>query len=447
MGRLVSGGASGRWPLWAGLVIATIFASPARAADDAAASPDQQCLGCHGTEGMTKTLPDGGTLALHVPGELFAKSVHGGFGCSTCHADIDPASHPPTKKDIKSARAYSLAAVETCRTCHGDKFENWDKSIHATLVRDGNAGAPVCTDCHSPHEVIKAAASTMADVPCKTCHAAIFNAYAGSMHAQALRKSPEGGAPLCSGCHSAHEVLPVSFGEGPKGACLGCHQGALEAHKTWLPNAAQHFELVSCPVCHAPKATRKVDLRLYDSQSKARVEHRGVPVIEAPATADGRGLDALALWNLLQTLNREGTVGKAALRGRLEVRTGPEAHQLTAKSTAIRDCATCHRQGSEAFQSVTVSVVGPDGRRVKTGANPDVLSSMISINSVGGFYAIGGTRIGILDVLLLLAFLGALAVPIGHLTLGWLIRRYMPPPNPPIGPGAGSPGGDAAKAA
>jgi hypothetical protein len=384
-----------------------------------------------------------------VAGDSFAKSVHVGVGCAGCHADIKPASHPPSTKDIKSARDYAVASANVCRGCHSDLFEEWETSVHAALVRDGNAAAPVCTDCHRPHAVIKATAATMEETPCQGCHNNIYKAYLGSMHAQARQKSETSYAPLCSGCHSAHAVKPISLEEGPKAACLGCHASALEAHQAWLPNAALHFEVVSCPACHAPGAQRKVDLMLYDNQSQTRVsEQKGVPLFEARARSagkDGQGLDAMALWNLLNTFNREGMAGKTTLRGRLEVRTGPEAHQLADKTKALNDCRTCHREGSDAFQNVTISVAGPDGRRIKFGASADVLSSVISIDSVSGFYAIGGTRIKLLDILLILAFLGGLAVPAGHMTMRWFFKRYLLA-NPQVQtPGDRPAGGDAAK--
>ena len=93
-------------------------------------------------------------------------------------------------------------------------------------------------------------------------------------------------------------------------------------------------------------------------------------------------------------------------------------------SRRINDCTKCHQQGAEPFQSVTVSIVGPDGRPVSYGAKPDVLHSIISVNSVNGFYAIGGTRIKLLDWLLVLAVLGGIGIPLGHLTVNWLVRKY-----------------------
>jgi len=54
-----------------------------------------------------------------------------------------------------------------------------------------------------------------------------------------------------------------------------------------------------------------------------------------------------------------------------------------------------------------------------------VLSSATSVDSVRGFYAIGGTRVKVLDALLALAFLGGISVPLGHQTLKWLIKRRL----------------------
>jgi hypothetical protein len=152
----------------------------------------------------------------------------------------------------------------------------------------------------------------------------------------------------------------------------------------------------------------------------------GVPVFEQrPGAADQpKNLDALALWRLVASLNPQGRPSDIFLRGRLEVQTGPDAHRLTDKSKAISDCATCHQKGSAAFQNVTISVAGPDGRRIREQASAGVLTSAISTGSVGGFYAIGATRVGLLDLLLVLGFLGGFGFWVGHLTIRWLYKRY-----------------------
>ena len=394
----------------------------AYAADSTASNKvDQQCLACHSIAGMEKELQGGEKLSLYVDGAKFAKSVHSMIGCAVCHGTVTLENHPPSKTKIPSLREYSIERSKVCASCHGDVLKLYQNSIHAALVRDGNPVAPICTDCHNPHTAkAKAAYDASTGAPCSKCHGSIFEAYAGSVHGKASLD--------CSVCHRAHDVSPATKGNQLKDACLGCHQDALAVHETWLPNAAQHFETVSCPACHVPGVKRKVDLRLYDSVTKQNVgEKEGVPQFDdrvRSAKVKGGDLDALALHSLLREFNRDGTENKTTLRGRLEVSSGVDAHRLAGKSRAVRDCAQCHQQGADAFQSVTVSIVGPDGRPVSYGAKPEVLHSVISMESVGGFYAIGGTRIKLLDWLLVLAVLGGIGVPIGHMTVRWMFKKY-----------------------
>jgi hypothetical protein len=107
----------------------------------------------------------------------------------------------------------------------------------------------------------------------------------------------------------------------------------------------------------------------------------------------------------------------------MEVSTGADAHRIAAKGAAVRECDSCHEQGSAAFQNVTVSIARPDGRKQRFDADSDVLTSPVSLDSVGNFYAAGGTRIAILDWLLVLAILAGLAVPIGHIAIGKILNR------------------------
>jgi hypothetical protein len=410
-------------PIAIASVTVLIAATAARAADG-----DQRCLTCHGAEGLEKPLASGEKLALHVDGANFAKSVHAGIGCAGCHGDIDLGSHPPSRKDIKSERDYAIASAAVCATCHADKVTEWEGSVHGALVRDGNVRAPLCTGCHNQHAVMKGAAATLEGLPCQRCHQDIAKAYLGSVHAQARSRPETSYAPLCSGCHGSHTIKPVVSDAGPRSACLGCHADTVEKHSVWLPNAGLHLDVVSCPGCHVPGAQRQVDLMMYDTQANARVtEAHGVPVFERRPGAVGsdESLDALALWRMLTALNPKNNPGQVALRGRLEVRTGPEAHQLGDKSKALSNCSTCHSHGSDAFQNVTISIAGADGRRIRQEASPGVLTSVISTNTVGGFYAIGATRIGLLDILIALAFLGGAGFAVGHASLRWFFKRYL----------------------
>ena len=384
---------------------------------------DKACLACHSQEGLKKNLGKGENLPLHIRGDEFARSVHGPLGCSACHSGIDPKKHPGKGIKIESARQYAIAQVEACRGCHEDKASQFEGSIHATRLRQGHFWAPVCTDCHSAHAIeAKAERKPPNGIACRKCHDAIYDAYAGSMHGLARAKSGPFKAPSCVDCHRAHDISPASTGTLLRDACLGCHTGAIASHEKWLPNTKRHLDVVSCPACHSPASEKRVDLRLYDPVAKQRM-----------SDPEGQALDAKALWDLLRGVNREGTPSRATLIGRLEVRTGAEAHQLTVKSRAIRDCTTCHKQGAGAFQNVTISIIGPDGRPVRYEAQKDVLNNPASVEAVSDFYVIGGTRIKLLDALLALVLLVGVSAPIGHLLLRGLLRRKKPP-HPADGP-------------
>jgi hypothetical protein len=124
-------------------------------------------------------------------------------------------------------------------------------------------------------------------------------------------------------------------------------------------------------------------------------------------------------------LNHGETKPHNILRGRIELRNPVEAHQLAGKDKAIKDCASCHRQGAEPFQNVTVSILSADGSPLRYQAQKEVLSSALSVDSLREFYAVGGTRSILLDALLVLAVLAGLAVPIGHQILKRIVKKQL----------------------
>ena len=397
---------------------------------------DQQCMACHSMKGLSKSLDDGESLSLHVPGEEFAASVHAAFGCAACHADVSMSSHP-APKPIAGAREYAVSKSQACGNCHAGKAQLYEGSIHASLVKDGNLAAPVCTDCHSAHSVKPMDVyEPITGISCKNCHEDIFEAYAGSVHGLARAETDEGAgaeqkahmqAPICSNCHQAHEVKAVASGDRLKSACLGCHEGATLAHRQWLPNSEMHLESVACPACHSPMAERRIDLELYDNVAQAPLaEQQGQAQFQERAEnidTAGDGLDPMELWDLVRETSREGQMAEVTLRGRMEVRTGVEAHRLADKTLAVRNCDSCHRNGADPYENVTISISRPDGRKLRYEADKEILSSVISVDSIEGFYTVGGTRIKLLDGLLILSLIGGLAIPIGHITLGKIYKK------------------------
>ena len=224
-----------------------------------------------------------------------------------------------------------------------------------------------------------------------------------------------------------HNVTAVAPNEFLVSACLNCHETAQSAHEQWLPNAGMHLSSVSCAACHSPMAERSVDLQLYDKDRNERLVSSSGQAgsdagANAPEQADG-GLDAAGVRELVRAGQPEGTSGNIGVRGRLEVSSGVDAHRLAPRLLAVRECESCHSRGAEGFQNVTVSMSTPGGQRQQFKADEKVLGSAESLVSVGGFYAPGGTRIRLLDWLLVLAVAGGLAIPIGHMALGRFLRR------------------------
>jgi uncharacterized protein YbaR (Trm112 family) len=412
-----------------------IAAHAANPKDTALSKEDKACLECHAKPALEKTLGNGEKLSLSVSGKAFAGSVHLSSGCEGCHSEIDLASHgkegSADVKSVASKRAYSLERMETCRDCHKKTMKQYDDSVHSALVRAGSEKAPVCSDCHNPHATLSAKekpAGHAEPVACQKCHESIATAYVDSVHGRSGEE-----ALACKDCHQTHNIKAAALGDHIKGQCISCHRDVATTHAEWLPNTERHLEAISCPACHSPGTTRRVNLRLYEgaTQHRAAAGKVGVPQFVKMANwsdSKGSGLDARALWSLLQEFNKNGSDTRMVVRGRLEVQTGVQAHQLGEKALAVKACDTCHREGAASFQSVSISMAGPDGRPLRRDATQGILNSIESIGSVGGFYAIGSTRIKLLDTLLLMALGAGILIPAAHLTVK-LFTQHGPAPH------------------
>ena len=412
---------------WLFGLLGMLLIQPVAAAEPTLGEEDQACQECHDDAAIKpKMTLAGEALSMHIATKAFLASRHSETSCTDCHDSLDEKNHGKVVVPMKSKREYRLSYQNACTTCHKKNVADFKDSVHAYLVKVGNEKAPTCSDCHNSHTQIDVKiVQPIANVPCASCHKEIFKAYSGDVHG--LERVAKGKtAPLCADCHSSHKIQAASLGEGVKDSCIACHKDSVAKHEVWLPNSGRHFEAISCPVCHAPDAQRRVNLRLVDSAGKQQIkEANGVPRFERLAKAadgSGTGLDGSELRNFLKEFNVDNSTGKAILSGRLEVRSGEQAHQLSEKEKAIKDCRVCHQAGATPFQSVVLTVAGADGRPLRHGVEKEVLSSITTMGSMRGFYAIGSTRIKLLDYLLVLVLLGVLCVPVGHYTVHRLFK-------------------------
>lgn len=402
----------------------------ARAQDAQGSKETTACLKCHDRPDLAKTLGNGETLSLAVAAKAYRASAHKAQDCTDCHAGLDDKRHgkPGQENPLGSRRELTRSMQDSCADCHKQKVRQYGDSIHATLAKEGNDKAPLCTDCHDAHaQPPGKTASRLDRSPCTACHETVAKAYAQDVHGvDAVMKGKR--SPNCVDCHLAHDVQVASLGERMRDTCLACHAQTVALHGQWLPNARLHVESSSCAVCHAPGVARRVNLRLYDAANKTPLrEKSGQPMFTERVRARDSGaigLDERALFSLLAQFSQDrGVPGGAMLRGRLEVREGLAAHRMVDKSRAVSRCDSCHSRGAEPFQSVVVSIARADGRPLRHAVHKEVLGSLTAMQSVRSFYAVGSTRIALLDWVLALAVGGSLAGVGAHLTMRRLFAR------------------------
>ena len=396
---------------------------------------NKKCLRCHSKD-KVKTLEDGQELSLTVHKDDYSKSAHGEIACIGCHVAIGNRKHPSKKTNISisSQREYALELNENCRDCHEKNYNQYEHSIHASMIKQGSDKAPLCSDCHSAHAVETMEVYQLeTGYPCKQCHESVFNAYTTSVHGDArlqgnVIRDTHIQSPICSDCHQSHDVNALAIGDTLRSTCISCHENIVLLHTQWLPNAGTHLDIVSCAVCHAPFAKRRFDLHLYDNVAQVPVsQSEGDTSIqqqmEKMKEEGGNVFDTLQAWRDKQ--EQEGKQADVSIRGRMEVMSGVAAHQIARKSFAVRTCDSCHEVDPREDQNVTLSITKADGRRESFEANREALKSVTAVNSISDFYALGGNPNKLLDIMLLLALAAGIAIPVGHFTLGKMIKEKM----------------------
>jgi cytochrome b subunit of formate dehydrogenase len=133
--------------------------------------------------------------------------------------------------------------------CHSDVADQYRNSVHGKALARGVTQAPICTDCHGEHKIIKPSdeASTVNAAhireTCGNCHGDVRLArkfglpsdrlisFDSSYHGLAAKAGSQSVAN-CASCHGVHNILPSSDPRStinPKNlprTCGKCHPGA-----------------------------------------------------------------------------------------------------------------------------------------------------------------------------------------------------------------------------
>jgi cytochrome b subunit of formate dehydrogenase len=200
-----------------GSVFLGLFAGVAGAdpfAADNAAVPE--CKSCHEQQG-----------------QKLAKSAHAELSCDTCHESHEKVPHPAN------------IPKPACVTCHADQAGDYDQGVHGQARKAGNEGAPDCSMCHgAAHELLapKSQAFRLA-VPdtCGMCHSEVVEQFRASVHGQALARGVTQ-APLCTDCHGEHKILKHTNAASPvnvshiRDTCGSCHGDVRLTRKFGMPS-------------------------------------------------------------------------------------------------------------------------------------------------------------------------------------------------------------------
>lgn len=321
------------------LVLLTSLTSPALAIKDA------ECLKCHGDRALKRDLSDGMKNCLFLDHKKFKVSVHGDceVSCTDCHEGIKKLD--PDAKGKEVPHATDLAPVK-CRDCHSDEHDAFVKSAHYKIRRKGISLS--CYSCHKYHQV------------------KYLSGYSASERKNAF--------------------------------CIKCHKPE-KGHK-WLPQKKRHFSRVDCSACHAPKAKKYVNLRIFDKTRNAFPT--GKEILASLKTEEGEFMaladldkdkkintvEFEAMFNILRKDNIS-----AVLRAELLSELDPVVHEINVDN-AVRDCRKCHKPYAAYYQHTSLSLIRGDNTTDRHAVSGDVLRSF---HLLPDFYAMSATRTRIVD--------------------------------------------------
>ncbi len=238
-----------------------------------ASASAQPCLGCHGTahEIVAVRDPHSPVYPLNVPRtcgachgnpqlakqyglsnvySLYVDSIHGlavsrdgllvAATCSSCHG-----THKILSRKNPESRTYKANIPATCGSCHAGPESDYFSGVHGKTLAAGNLAAPVCTDCHTAHQIARpqdVAWQMKTSATCGNCHKERLTTYRDTFHAQVSALGYVETAH-CWDCHGFHQVLGASDPKSPVAqanrvaTCRRCHAGASASFVSYQPHA------------------------------------------------------------------------------------------------------------------------------------------------------------------------------------------------------------------
>ncbi|HVV73826.1 MAG TPA: hypothetical protein VHI52_20345, partial [Verrucomicrobiae bacterium] len=221
------------------------------------------CATCHTNSGLTREYQ----MKYPEAAAQYMDSIHGRAllkmglivapSCNDCHGVHD------IKRAVDRDSPINAANVaKTCGKCHVKIEQVYNQSIHGQLLAKGDKRGPVCTDCHTAHQVEAPDTGHFkmaSDKRCGRCHEDRLEHYRDTYHGKAMALGKPNVAPdvaACYDCHGHHDVLPAADPSSRLskanilGTCRQCHPGANAGFTQYKPHA-NPLDGKNYPILHA----------------------------------------------------------------------------------------------------------------------------------------------------------------------------------------------------
>jgi DmsE family decaheme c-type cytochrome len=173
-------------------------------------------------------------------------------------AAANPQSAKPPVAGAVSSDASQYVGAETCKTCHEEIYNAWEKTPHwkTTLDKEAGPSHQGCEGCHGPGAAHVAGGGDTSkifdpakhsakevDAKCLTCHAGAHPNFDRSPHARANVS--------CISCHSLHQSKEEEdLLKSPQPTlCFQCHSDTKPAFNMPFHHKVNEG-LITCSDCH-----------------------------------------------------------------------------------------------------------------------------------------------------------------------------------------------------
>lgn len=177
--------------------------------------------------------------------------------CNDCHGIHN------IKRPVDADSPVNHAHIaQTCGKCHLGIEETYLKSVHGKLLAKGDPRGPVCTDCHSAHNIVNPddkSFKAVSDQRCGKCHADRLEHYSETYHGKAMalgKPNVASEVAACYDCHGYHDVLPPTDPASHLSptnilaTCRQCHSGVTIGFTAYKPHA-NPMDPKNYPLLHA----------------------------------------------------------------------------------------------------------------------------------------------------------------------------------------------------